>query len=109
MQRTNILTAPIDITELQMLKLWKGMFYCMFLSDKPLVQVCWHSHADALLFATGGACAEALADDPPHKRGEGRFVHLSCYIYDFNDVVLLFWKAFYNIMAREWAGIDYLR
>jgi hypothetical protein len=22
-----------------MLKLWKGMFYCMFLSDKALVQV----------------------------------------------------------------------
>ena len=29
----------LEFTKIQMLKIWKGMFYCMFLCDKALVQV----------------------------------------------------------------------
>ena len=28
-----------DLTENDVLKLWKGLFYCMWMSDKPKVQV----------------------------------------------------------------------
>ena len=29
----------VGLTELELLKLWKGLFVCMWHSDKPLVQV----------------------------------------------------------------------
>ena len=29
-----------DFDHLEMLKLWKGLYFCMWMADKPLVQVC---------------------------------------------------------------------
>ena len=31
--------VSLGLTESDMLKLWKGLFYCMWMSDKPKVQV----------------------------------------------------------------------
>ena len=31
------------LTPKDFLKLWKGLFYCMWMSDKPFVQVCLRS------------------------------------------------------------------
>jgi ribosomal RNA-processing protein 1 len=67
-------------TELQMMKLWKGLHVCMWHSDKPLVQ-------------------EELADSL------ASFIH----VLKNREVVLLFIKCFFAIMAREWHGIDRLR
>jgi len=41
--------ATLGLAEEELLKLWKGLFYCMWFSDKPLVQVCdglfkYHEH-----------------------------------------------------------------
>ena len=30
---------PAEFTHMEMMKLWKGLYYCMWMSDKPLVQV----------------------------------------------------------------------
>ena len=29
-----------DFDHVEMLKLWKGLYFCMWMADKPLVQVC---------------------------------------------------------------------
>lgn len=42
------LARKSDIEELDLLKLWKGIFYCFWHSDKSAVQVCGALHAHAL-------------------------------------------------------------
>ncbi|XP_078592454.1 ribosomal RNA processing protein 1 homolog B-like isoform X2 [Branchiostoma floridae x Branchiostoma japonicum] len=63
-----------------MLKIWKGLFYCMWMSDKPLVQ-------------------EELANTM------SKLLH--CLKNE--DTVFLFIKVFFKTMIREWNGIDHLR
>ncbi|CAH1263036.1 RRP1B [Branchiostoma lanceolatum] len=63
-----------------MLKIWKGLFYCMWMSDKPLVQ-------------------EELAKTMSNL--------LHCLKNE--DTVFLFIKVFFKTMIREWNGIDHLR
>ncbi|GAA6034458.1 hypothetical protein JCM8097_002735 [Rhodosporidiobolus ruineniae] len=75
----------------EMAKLWKGIFFCFWMSDKPLVQ-------------------QALADDlanltldvrPKSKTRNGRverFRAALCYL-----------KGFWEAVTREWAGLDRLR
>ncbi|KAI9786052.1 MAG: hypothetical protein M1816_008143 [Peltula sp. TS41687] len=65
--------------ELQLLKLWKGLFYCLWMSDKPRTQ-------QRLVVDLA-----SLIDVLP----EGN--------------VLLFLQAFWKTMVREWNGIDVLR
>lgn len=62
-----------------MLKIWKGLFYCFWMSDKVPVQ---QELAQRL--------AEMMA--PLHE-----------------DKALLFLRCFFVIMIREWGGIDRLR
>ncbi|EPX74028.1 nucleolar protein Nop52 family protein [Schizosaccharomyces octosporus yFS286] len=64
---------------LDFLKLWKGLFYCMWMSDKPLYQ-------------------QKLADN---LAGLVSIVH--------EDNRMLFQATFWETMGREWAGIDILR
>ena len=67
-------------SDLEFLKLWKGLFFCMWMSDKPLTQQ---------------RLARDLAD----------LVH----VLKGRDNFLGFVKAFWTTMAREWGGIDALR
>ncbi|XP_035773244.1 ribosomal RNA processing protein 1 homolog [Anopheles albimanus] len=60
------------------LRLWKGLFYCMWMSDKPLVQ---EELAESL-----GALVRCFQHDVP--------------------VALQFFKAFLVTMGIEWFGID---
>jgi len=69
-----------DNTETDLLKLWKGLFYCMWMSDKALIQ-------------------EELA-----KRLAGITM---CFSDD--AAAMNYIKAFYTTMTREWQGIDRLR
>ncbi|OCL05110.1 nucleolar [Glonium stellatum] len=75
----NFLSGRSRIEEIELLKLWKGLFYCMWMSDKPLIQ-----QRLAVDLA-------ALVD----------LLHA--------EVVLPFLDAFWKTMAREWNGIDVLR
>ncbi|KAI5898032.1 Nop52-domain-containing protein [Schizophyllum commune H4-8] len=64
----------------EMDKLWKGLFYCFWMSDKPLVQQALASEL-AELVLTIKTTSAALA----------------------------FLRGFWDAMCREWAGIDRLR
>ncbi|TDL28058.1 Nop52-domain-containing protein [Rickenella mellea] len=69
-----------DLPETEMAKLWKGIFYCFWMSDKPLVQQALSTElADLVLAITSTSAAL------PFLRG--------------------FWVA----IVREWNGIDRLR
>ncbi|KAH7916485.1 nucleolar protein,Nop52-domain-containing protein [Hygrophoropsis aurantiaca] len=68
------------IPDLEMAKLWKGIFYCFWMSDKPLVQQALASElAEIILTIT----------DVPSS--------------------LNFLRGFWTTMVREWSGIDRLR
>ncbi|KAG5438841.1 hypothetical protein PCANB_002561 [Pneumocystis canis] len=63
----------------ELLKLWKGLYYCMWMSDRPLTQ-------------------QKLADDLANLVSQ-------CSIQNS----LLFLKAFWETICREWISIDILR
>uniref|UniRef100_A0A182Y429 Nucleolar protein n=1 Tax=Anopheles stephensi TaxID=30069 RepID=A0A182Y429_ANOST len=65
-------------SDVDFLRLWKGLFYCMWMSDKPLVQ-------------------EELAESL------GSLVR--CFDHDV-PVAMQFYKAFLITMGNEWFGID---
>jgi len=71
-------SAPLS--EVQLMKLWKGLYYCMWMSDKPFVQL---------------ELAERLA----------RLVHT----FRRDSGSLLFLQTFYKTIQREWIHIDILR
>ncbi|KAG2155550.1 Nop52-domain-containing protein [Suillus clintonianus] len=68
------------LPDLEMAKLWKGIFYCFWMSDKPLVQ-------------------QALA---------GELAELILTITDVPSS-LNFLRGFWTMTVREWSGIDRLR
>ncbi|KAI9829701.1 MAG: hypothetical protein M1826_005444 [Phylliscum demangeonii] len=73
------LSGQRRLEALELLKLWKGLFYCMWMTDKPLVQ-------------------QTLASD---------LAGLVQILPAGN--VLPFLEAFWTTMAREWHAIDRLR
>ncbi|RUP51385.1 LOW QUALITY PROTEIN: nucleolar protein,Nop52-domain-containing protein [Jimgerdemannia flammicorona] len=73
------LSSKKDFTHREFLKLWKGLFYCFWMSDKPLVQ---QALADTL--------ASLVLQMPCHN-------------------AIPFVGAFWETMAAEWYGIDRLR
>lgn len=76
---TKFLQARRDLSLLDMLKVWKGLFYCVYHSDRPRTQQ-----------ALARALARLVADIP-------------------RDTVQTFLRAFWITMGREWHGIDRLR
>jgi ribosomal RNA-processing protein 1 len=70
-------------SEEEMLKLWKALFYCVWMSDKPLVQQELIVRTAGLVRRLGGACAPAQAPR-----------------------VGAFLAAFFATLRREWLGLD---
>lgn len=66
------------LLEVELLKIWKGLFYCMWFSDKPLIQ-------------------EELAENLSNG------IHL---FGQCSMTGVLFSKVFFITMGREWLGID---
>ncbi|THH06725.1 hypothetical protein EW145_g3884 [Phellinidium pouzarii] len=64
----------------EMAKLWKGIFYCYWMSDKPLVQQALSSELAELLLTISST-----------------------------DASLKFLRGFWDAIVREWNGIDRLR
>ncbi|XP_040588187.1 ribosomal RNA processing protein 1 homolog A isoform X1 [Mesocricetus auratus] len=64
----------------ELLKIWKGLFYCMWMQDKPLQQ-------------------EEL----------GRTISQLIHAFQTTETQHLFLRAFWQTMIREWVGIDRLR
>ncbi|CAE7011534.1 hypothetical protein CFE70_002075 [Pyrenophora teres f. teres 0-1] len=73
------LGAQSDISELDLLKLWKGLFYCLWMQDKPVLQ-------------------QRLSRDLASLVSTLR-----------TPVVLPFVRAFFLTMSREWSHIEALR
>lgn len=63
-----------------MMRLWKGLFYCMWMSDKPLIQ-------------------EDLAESI------SQLVHS----FDSMEMSILYTKCALNTLSTEWFGIDQYR
>jgi len=68
------------VSEEEMMKIWKGLHYCYWMSDKPLIQ-------------------EELADNIANI--------VSCFKHQESS--LFFFKSFLVTLGREWFGIDRLR
>jgi ribosomal RNA-processing protein 1 len=69
-----------DLPPAEMAKLWKGIFYCFWMSDKPLVQQALATELAELLLIISSS--------------EGAFAFL---------------QGFWQATVREWGGIDRLR
>lgn len=67
-------------TEEKLMRLWRGLFYCMWMSDKPLIQE---------------ELAESLS----------KIVHC----FEDKDVIMLYTKCALNTLGTEWFGIDQYR
>ncbi|KAJ7333102.1 Ribosomal RNA processing protein 1 B [Desmophyllum pertusum] len=81
--RAWIRSRPKDspgFSEVDLLKIWKGLFYCMWMSDKPLIQEELALNISQLIVS--------------FRNGQS---------------VVLFIKTFFKTMQREWHGIDRLR
>ncbi|NXH20098.1 RRP1B protein, partial [Bucco capensis] len=64
----------------ELLKIWKGLFYCLWMQDKPLLQ-------------------EELADN----------ISQLIHVIENTEARHLFIQTFWQTMNREWNGIDNLR
>ncbi|XP_055975209.1 ribosomal RNA processing protein 1 homolog A [Sorex fumeus] len=64
----------------ELLKVWKGLFYCMWMQDKPLLQ-------------------EDL----------GKTISQLLHAFQTTEAQHLFLRTFWQTMIREWVGIDRLR
>ncbi|XP_076975146.1 ribosomal RNA processing protein 1 homolog A isoform X2 [Tamandua tetradactyla] len=72
--------AAGGFTHDELLKVWKGLFYCMWMQDKPLLQ-------------------EEL----------GRTISQLIHAFQTTEAQHLFLQTFWQTMCREWMGIDRLR
>ncbi|WRT69712.1 uncharacterized protein IL334_006702 [Kwoniella shivajii] len=81
-------SSYVRLDDLEMAKLWKGLFYCFWMSDKPLVQQ-----------ALAGDLAELLLQIKPRTASP----------QDQFEASLAFLEGFWDAIVREWAGIDRLR
>ncbi|KAL4252472.1 RRP1 family protein [Abortiporus biennis] len=69
-----------ELPKLEMAKLWKGIFYCFWMSDKPLVQQALATELAEILLSISNL-----------------------------SVSLAFLRGFWEAIVREWGGIDRLR
>ena len=69
-------------SEMDFMKMWKGLFYCMWMSDKAPVQQ---------------ELAQTIAE------------LLHCFPANRGHIMFLFLRCFYRTMRREWLGLDKYR
>ncbi|KAL7425167.1 hypothetical protein Q5752_000855 [Cryptotrichosporon argae] len=86
----------VRLSDAEMAKLWKGLFYCFWMSDKPLVQQALATELSSLLLSISPA--PSRADLGAAEREAERFA-----------ASLAFLEGFWAAIIREWNGIDRLR
>lgn len=72
------LQPKLFFSKVEMMRLWKGLHYCFWMSDKPLIQEELAESIGSMVTSFG--CNESAA--------------------------LLFASSFMRTMGREWVGID---
>ena len=73
----NYASSLQEISELEMLKLWKALYYCMWLSDKAVIQQ-----------ELAGSISELFKS------------------FKKTNIALLYYRMFYRTMIREWSLLD---
>lgn len=86
---------------LEMRRLWKGLFFCFWMSDKPLVQQRLASDLAGIILDIDPQGSDTQVDGGRQAGGEASVDRLDCAL----DFVAGFWEA----LVREWNGIDRLR
>ncbi|ORX42960.1 nucleolar [Piromyces finnis] len=76
---SKFLSHKKNLSDLELLKLWKGLFYCYWMSDKQLIQQQLANQLGSLLLKIP------------------------------NEMVFKFLRAFWKIIISEWNGLDRLR
>ncbi|WFD00326.1 hypothetical protein MYAM1_003074 [Malassezia yamatoensis] len=88
----------LSISQAELAKLWKGIFYCFWMSDKPLVQQALAQELADLVLYTAGDFSET--DETSLDGDAGRNRALSA---------LDFYHGFWTTIEAEWFGIDKYR
>lgn len=83
----------LNLAPLELAKLWKGIFYCFWMSDKPLVQQALAQELADLVLTIAG-----LGDDEKRSAPDARAYS-----------ALAFYAGFWGTIEREWLGIDKFR
>ncbi|SGY16717.1 BQ5605_C012g06962 [Microbotryum silenes-dioicae] len=78
------------LRDIEMAKLWKGIFFCFWMSDKPLVQQ-----------ALAQDLANLTLDVRPKDKDAGRVERFRA--------ALAYLRGFWEAVVREWSGLDRLR
>ncbi|KAK0933846.1 hypothetical protein LTR29_014587 [Friedmanniomyces endolithicus] len=86
-------SAPLS--QLDLLKLWKALFYCLYMQDKPLHQQRLAEDLAGLVDVLVPKKSHGAAAEDVEAREGGMLVG--------------WFEAFWLTMAREWSGIDGLR
>ncbi|WOO86146.1 Ribosomal RNA processing protein 1 B [Vanrija pseudolonga] len=81
------------LEDAEMAKLWKGLFYCFWMSDKPLVQQGLASELSNLLLDISPAVKGGKKEKEAAKL----------------EAAIAFLEGFWTSLVREWNGIDRLR
>lgn len=79
-----------------LIKVWKGLYYNMWMADKPVLQVSRHRHHFRACLSVNRLVKDQLA------------LQVSSFIHEFrdSDQARLFIDAGFATFAREWWGID---
>lgn len=80
-----------DASHLEMMKLWKGLFYTFWMSDKPDIQ-------EELAIALAGMVSYVFS-----------LIMLQVSEFRKESLSILYIQCFWKTLVREWGGIDRYR
>ena len=90
---------------LELLKFWKALFYCVWMSDKPAVQMELVGKVAHLL----RIFYQPLTLSPNIKNKKEK-VQLEKSVWDHRaENGIIFFRCFFETLIREWAGLDRYR
>ncbi|EPY88116.1 ribosomal RNA processing protein 1 B-like protein [Camelus ferus] len=91
----------------ELLKIWKGLFYCMWVQDEPLLQVSSQTRSSEFSPQAGRciSAGRALRVQEELANTISQLIH----VVNNSEAQHLFIQTFWQTMNREWKGIDQLR
>lgn len=90
-----------DFSSKEIKRLWNGLYYCFWMSDKPLIQ-------EGLAQRLASVMLQLSSQNDKYKKDADN-EELTDYDIGKSNVVLAYYFAFWNKMAKEWFGIDRIR
>jgi len=101
-----------DELHLEMLKFWKALFYCVWMSDKPAVQMELVGKVSQLMriFCKQGSGGGGLAVKGASSKSQKRpSVGQSLLWSKRAECGIVFQRCFFETLTREWTGLDRYR